>query len=94
MEEIEINELFNSVDISFIASNQLLIYIDDYVIFQSYNTKIGLYRNGELWLNSKWSITKTTLKYTKVFINTFSDYAVETKKDIEQLIKNNKIKLI
>jgi len=94
MEETEINKLFNSVDIGFIASNQLLIYIDDYVIFQSYSTKIGLCRNGELCLTQNWDISRTTLKYTKVFINTFSDYDVETKKDIEQLIKDNKIKLI
>jgi len=94
MSKEELKSLFNNVTVSFIANNQLLIYIDDYVIFQSYSTKIGLCRNGELWLTSKWNLTRTTLKYTKVFIDTFSDYDVETKKDIEKLIKENKIQLI
>ena len=94
MEETKVKELFNNVDAGSIANNQLLIYVNGYIFFKSYNTKIGLYKNGEFWLTDKWDVSITTLKYVKVFINTFSDYKVKIKKDIEQLIKDNKIKLI
>jgi len=94
MEEKEITKLLNSIEVEFIDNNHILIYTDDYIILQSYNSKVGLYKDSTIYLTFKWNISRTTLKNVKTFINKFTNYNVNKKSDIEKLIKENKIKLI
>jgi len=94
MEENKITKLLNSVKVEFINNNNILIYIDDYVILQSYNSKIGLYKDNIMYLTFKWNISQTTLKNVKIFINKFTNYNISKKSEIEKLIEENKIKII
>jgi len=67
-------------------ANQFLIFRDNGVFFQSYNSLIAyIGNNGEIYLdNDNWDYSKTTAKYRNRFLNM-------TTREIKKLIKEGKI---
>ena len=66
----------------------------EYWAFQSYRTLIAIYcpSTKEMLINwSKFDYSKTTTKHTKLFINTYTCYTYNDKKDFIALIKNNNL---
>ena len=66
----------------FHAKNQFLLYADDGIYFQSYNSIIALKpRSGKIQLDEYyWNYSKTTGKYRNLFL-------VEDRKETERKIK-------
>jgi len=78
------------------AANQFLI-IDEYgnKFFQSYTSMIcKVDARGHIEITDKWTYSRTTMKYTALFLKNHSRYYVSGKKDIENLIKNGNIKVV
>ena len=69
------------------------------ICFQSYKTLIAIYNQTtkELYINYPyWDYSKTTMKHLKIFINTYTIYGYDNKKQFADFIastKNDKIKL-
>ena len=52
--------------------NQFIIYTGDTRIFQSYNSVVAIYKNGEgLTLGRDWDYSKTTLKHLYIFLDKY-----------------------
>lgn len=67
--------------------NQFIIYTKDSVIFQSYSSIIAVVNNGRTILDREtWDYSTTTGKYRNQFLGM-------NKKEIEESIKQGKIKL-
>tara|TARA_R110000868_G_scaffold110089_1_gene298576 strand:- start:226 stop:498 length:273 start_codon:yes stop_codon:yes gene_type:complete len=67
--------------------NQFIIYQDDQIFFQSYNTMIAMVQDHYIELDANyWNYSKTTSKYRNQFLNM-------TTKEIENAIKNGLITL-
>ena len=71
--------------------NQFVIYYKDseknYVCFQSYRTLIAIYSYNKLYINwSYWDYSKTTSKHLKIFINEYTNFKYEDKKQFLKLI--------
>ena len=74
--------------VNFLANNQVIIYTDNSVLFQSYNSVIAKIENGVTFLDeNKWDYSKTTGKYRNIFLG-------ETKKETEKKINSGIYKLI
>ena len=74
--------------VNFLANNQVIIYTDNSVLFQSYNSVIAKIENGITFLDeNKWDYSKTTGKYRNIFLG-------ETKKETEKKINSGVYKLI
>ena len=72
------------------AVNQFVINNEDgETVFQSYASKIATYKNGVLFIGNKWDYSVTTLKYFKQFVNDFTCFIYETKKQFEKEIGTN-----
>lgn len=74
--------------------NQFIITQDTHGIysisFQSYETEICTYSNGVLHLQSNnWDYSNTTRKYFKQFVNKYTYFTYEDKKQFLKEIKNN-----
>lgn len=55
--------------VDFLANNQCMIFTDDVVLFQSYNSIICKIENGKTFLDEKfWDYSKTTGKYRNIFL--------------------------
>lgn len=73
------------------AMNQFVIYADDKIIFQSYNSIIAVIdkMNKTIELGEDWDYSVTTGKHRNIF---FRDYAnipdLASKKGIEYALKN------
>ena len=73
------------------AMNQFVIYADDKIIFQSYNSIIATVdkANKTVTLGSDWDYSVTTGKHRNIF---FRDYAnipdLASKKGIQDALKN------
>lgn len=64
------------------------------LIFFSYNSHIATYdkENEKLYITILWDYSQTTLKQLKNFINNYTSFNYENKKQFEQEIyKNNNI---
>ena len=58
----------------------------------SYNTKVArITEDGIVILYSQWDCSGTTLRHVKEFLKQETNFFIESKKDIEKLIKENKI---
>jgi len=69
-------------------ANQFIIYQDDQVFFQSYDSMIAMVQDHYIELDANyWNYSKTTSKYRNKFLNM-------TTKEIENAIKDNTILLI
>jgi hypothetical protein len=67
--------------------NQFIIYKEDQVFFQSYNTMIAMVQDHYIELDANyWNYSKTTSKYRNKFLNM-------TTKEIENAIKDGLITL-
>lgn len=74
--------------VSSMAENQFVIYTDDAILFQSYNSIIAKKENGQICLDERyWDYSKTTGKYRNQFLG-------ETKKETEKKIKSRVYKLV
>lgn len=75
--------------------NQFVITRLETTLFQSYGSIIAEYNRSvkELVLYEDWNDSRTTMKYLKQFMNEYTCFYINEKKDIEKLIKNNKIKV-
>ena len=62
------------------------------IIFFSYNQQIATFDkyNNKLYINNLWNYSQTTLKQFKNFINEYTTFIYNNKKDFEIEIKNNK----
>ena len=68
--------------VNFLANNQVIIYTDNSVLFQSYDSVIAKIENGTTFLDeNKWDYSKTTGKYRNIFLG-------ETKKETEKKINS------
>ena len=68
-------------------ANQFIIYDDDKVYFQSYNTKIAMIQDHYIELDAKyWNYSKTTSKYLNEFFKLFMNISP---KEIKANIKDN-----
>ena len=68
--------------VNFLANNQIIIYTDNSVLFQSYDSVIAKIGNGTTFLDeNKWDYSKTTGKYRNIFLG-------ETKKETEKKINS------
>lgn len=75
--------------------NQFIIGLGaECVMFQSYNVVVAKKEKNQIILDENyWDYSRTTLKYLKIFLNDWCLLNINSKKDIEKLIKENKIKL-
>ena len=68
-------------------ANQFIIYQDDQVFFQSYDSMIAMAQDHYIELDvNYWNYSKTTVKYRNKFLNM-------TTKEVENAIKNGLITL-
>ena len=68
-------------------ANQFIIYQDDQVFFQSYDSMIAMVQDHYIELDvNYWNYSKTTVKYRNKFVNM-------TTKEVENAIKNGLITL-
>lgn len=72
------------------AANQFVITIGNNIYFQSYESIICKLHNGEVVLTKKWDYSYTTRKHLYMFLRNYSNYYVDSKKDIQSLIKEKK----
>lgn len=72
------------------TKNQFIIFLENSIIFQSYDAFILEIKDGEIVkVGFKWCYSKTTLKYLKMFINEYcKNYEYTTKKDFEKFLNN------
>ena len=51
--------------------NQIIVELENQVLFFSYGTLIAKKENNEIYLDVRyWNYSKTTLKYLNIFLNT------------------------
>lgn len=75
-------------------SNMIILQKDDNTEFYSYNSLIAIFCGKELVLTKKWNYSQTTLKQLKYFINNYTCFNYETKKQFIEEIKKYNIKII
>lgn len=81
-----INEKGNAV------RNQFVIFDENGVTFQSYRTTIARIANGVVSLNrTMWHYSSTTSKYLYLFLRQ-NGWDINSKKDVERLIKDGTFK--
>ena len=70
-----------------LAKNQVIIYTENSVLFQSYNSTICKIENGQTFLDERfWDYSKTTGKYRNIFLG-------EEKKETTKKINSGEYKL-
>ena len=70
-----------------LAKNQVIIYTESSVLFQSYNSTICKIENGKTLLDERfWDYSKTTGKYRNIFLG-------EEKKETTKKINSGEYKL-
>jgi ribonucleotide reductase beta subunit family protein with ferritin-like domain len=81
--------------VSSLQNNQYVVTIGSEIYFQSYETIIAkVDKNKNVILSNYWNYSRTTLKWLKVFLQKYTEFYPQTKKDIERLILNKKVKLV
>ena len=69
-----------------LAKNQVIIYTENSVLFQSYNSTICKIENGQTFLDERfWDYSKTTGKYRNIFLG-------EDKKETTKKINSGEYK--
>ena len=77
---------------SFYGKAQVAIEDGGKVLY-SYNTKVAKIIPGdEVTLYRQWDCSNTTLRHVKEFLKQETNFFIDNKKDIEKLIKEEKIK--
>ena len=72
--------------------NQFIIVDENGVTFQSYSTTICTIKNGKVSLNrTMWHYSNTTSKYLYMFLRQ-NGWDINSKKDVERLIKDGTFK--
>lgn len=74
-------------------SNQFIIYIDDGIVFQSYDSNIAFIDNrGNVTLGCYWDYSVTTRKHLYTFLRKYSKFVlIYSRKEVEKLIKSGDI---
>ena len=62
------------------AANQFIIYTEDYIVLQSYETPIARYnkRSAELEIREDWEYSSTTTRYLCKFIEQWISFKPNT----------------
>ena len=91
MDFYELSAIYDSRQ-SFYSKAQVAIEDGCYVLY-SYNTKVAkITEDGIIILYSQWDCSNTTLRHVKEFLKQKTKFFfIKSKKDIEKLIKENKI---
>ena len=77
--------------IKVIAKNQFLLYVDEKVFLQSYDSVVACKSDGEIpILYKNWNYSRTTMKYVSRFLSDVFNRHI-TKKDIDKMAKEGKI---
>ena len=71
------------------VANQFIIEAPQGLLFQSYKSLVALKVGGKVYLTKKWEHSKTTMKYTKEFLNTTA-----SAKTIRERIESGQYKLV
>lgn len=74
----------------FYNKNQFIIYWDNKIIFQSYNSTIAIIENGQLVVGRNWDYSNTTSKHFYLFLKEYYNKRIIN----EALQKSNKRKAI
>lgn len=74
----------------FYNKNQFIIYGDNKIIFQSYDSTIAIIQNGKLVVGRNWDYSKTTSKHFYLFLQQYYNTRIIN----EALQKSNKRKAI
>ena len=73
-----------------IVANQFIIYGDDKITFQSYDSEVCYEKNGKLYLKGDvWDYSVTTRRHFKTFINDKTPFTYENKQQWLKEIENN-----
>lgn len=75
-------------------NNMIILQKDDDLEFYSYNSLIAIFCVKKLVLTKEWNYSQTTLKQLKYFINNYTSYKYESKKQFIEEIKKHNIKII
>ena len=77
--------------IKMIAKNQFILYIEDKMYLQSYESVVACKSVGGIPILYKdWDYSRTTMKYVSKFLsNVFNKHI--TKKDIDKMVKEGKV---
>ena len=73
--------------------NQYVIYVDNGIVFQSYDCIIAFIDNrGSVTVGYYWDCSKTTRTHLYSFLRKYSKYvSINSKKEVEKLIKSGEI---
>lgn len=73
--------------------NQFIIFTDDGIVFQSYDTNIAFIgRHGKVTLGYYWDYSATTRKHLYSFLRKYSKYvSINSKREVEKLIRSGDI---
>lgn len=79
-----------------LSHNANVVHLDSAYILFSYNENVGLYTDEDiLYLKRGWDkFSVTTNRHVYKFISTYTTYKVSSKKEVDNLIAQNKIKLV
>ena len=74
-------------------ANQFIIFVNDGIVFQSYDSNIAFIDNkGRVLLGHYWDYSATTRKHLYSFLRKYSKYVtINSKKEVEKLIKSGEI---
>lgn len=73
--------------------NQFIIFVDDGVMFQSYDSNIAFIdRWGKITIGYYWDYSATTRKHLYSFLRKYSKFVlINSKKEVEKLIRSGDI---
>lgn len=94
MKNIRISQLIN--DRKNGATNQFVVETDKGRYFQSYDTIIAFvpYNSDDIVLSNDWEYSKTTSKHLYIFLRDYTNFYVNSRKDILRGIKEKKVKVV
>ena len=81
-----------------VNKNQFVIFTNNGIYFQSYNSVIAKYHCGKLQVSEKWDYSNTTRKHFYIFLEDYTrliPYGVHpNKKYVLNMIKDGKIEIV
>lgn len=77
------------------AVNQFVIYANNCIYFQSYDSMIGKYdrKSGKLYITKKWDYSVTTRKHFYIWLRDYTPYT-PTRENVMRCINNKVFALV